>query len=180
VVVHIWDDPGGQVLPSTYFTNTLPENWTRHSSEPLGSGGVPLDLDWQASPSQMRAGGSDAILADATVGWSHRVLQVTDAVGAMRIRILVSAVDAPEFSSDLRCHDGRAYMVEWLHQSAGWRPQAAHTHPVCREPISHPTPVLVSTGPGSSPAHRRPSERGRASSPESYRWLEMVVIPDRS
>jgi small-conductance mechanosensitive channel len=113
VVVHIWDDRR-LVLPSTYFTKTPFENWTRHSSELLGS--VEFDLDWRVRPTQMRE--RLGVILAATALWDGRtgVLQVTDAVGAyVRIRILVSAVDAPTLF-DLRCHV-REQMVEWLHQS---------------------------------------------------------------
>ena len=140
VVVHIWDDRR-LVLPSTYFTNTPFENWTRHSSELLGS--VEFDLDWQASPSQMRER-LGAILAETRL-WDGRtgVLQVTDAVGGyVRIRILVSAVDAPTLF-DLRCHV-REHMVEWLHQSAA--EALPRTRILSVEPASHPTSVPVSTG----------------------------------
>ncbi|BDV29456.1 mechanosensitive ion channel family protein [Microbacterium terricola] len=112
VVVHIWDDRR-LVLPSTYFTSTPFENWTRRSSELLGS--VEFDLDWRASPSQMRAE-LDRILARTDL-WDGRtnVLQVTDAVGgAVRVRILVTAVDAPTLF-DLRCFI-REEFVEWLHR----------------------------------------------------------------
>jgi small-conductance mechanosensitive channel len=112
VVVHIWDDRR-LVLPSTYFTTTPFENWTRHSSELLGS--IELDLDWRVSPSHMREQ-LDLILA-RTALWDKRasVLQVTDAVGGyVRIRILVTAVDAPTLF-DLRCFV-REQMVEWLHE----------------------------------------------------------------
>ncbi|QNE48119.1 mechanosensitive ion channel family protein [Glaciihabitans sp. INWT7] len=113
VVVHIWDDRR-LVLPSTYFTNTPFENWTRHSSELLGS--VEFDLDWQASPSEMRER-LEAILAESPL-WDGRtgVLQVTDAVGGfVRFRVLVSAVDAPTLF-DLRCHV-REQLVQWLHET---------------------------------------------------------------
>ena len=113
VVVHIWDDRR-LVLPSTHFTNTPFENWTRHSSELLGS--VEFDLDWQASPSQMRDR-LDLILAETPL-WDGRtgVLQVTDAVGGfVRIRVLVSAIDAPSLF-DLRCHV-REQLVQWLHET---------------------------------------------------------------
>ncbi|WP_394768352.1 mechanosensitive ion channel family protein [Lacisediminihabitans sp.] len=111
VVVHIWDDRR-LVLPSTYFTSTPFENWTRHSSELLGS--VEFDLDWRVSPDQMRTQ-LDEILAGTDL-WDGRtsVLQVTDAVGGfVRIRVLVTAVDAPTLF-DLRCLV-RERMVEWLH-----------------------------------------------------------------
>jgi small-conductance mechanosensitive channel len=111
VVVRIWDDRR-LVLPSTYFTNTPFENWTRHSSELLGS--IEFDLDWRVSPSEMRVK-LDEVLADTSL-WDGRahVLQVTDAVGGfVRIRILVTAIDAPTLF-DLRCHV-REQMVEWVH-----------------------------------------------------------------
>jgi small-conductance mechanosensitive channel len=114
VVVHIWDDRR-LVLPSTYFTTTPFENWTRRSSELLGS--VELDLDWRVSPSHMRTE-LDHILARTTL-WDKRasVLQVTDAVGGyVRIRILVTAIDAPTLF-DLRCFV-REQMVEWLHDQS--------------------------------------------------------------
>ena len=113
VVVHIWDDRR-LVLPSTYFTSTPFENWTRHSSELLGS--VEFDLDWRVTPTQMRA--HLAEILKVTPLWDKRasVLQVTDAVaGYVRIRILVTAVDAPTLF-DLRCYV-REEMVEWLHST---------------------------------------------------------------
>lgn len=113
VVVHIWDDRR-LVLPSTYFTTTPFENWTRRSSELLGS--VEFDLDWRVRPSEMREE-LDRIL-DRTDLWDGRakVLQVTEAVGGtVRVRILVTAVDAPTLF-DLRCFV-REEFVEWLHEA---------------------------------------------------------------
>ncbi|MES2169670.1 MAG: mechanosensitive ion channel family protein, partial [Actinomycetota bacterium] len=115
VVVHIWDDRR-LVLPSTHFTTTPFENWTRHSSELLGS--VDFDLDWRVSPALMREQ-LDAVLAKTEL-WDKRasVLQVTDAVGGfVHVRVLVTAVDAPTLF-DLRCHV-REQLVEWLHSSEG-------------------------------------------------------------
>jgi len=110
VVVHIWDDRR-LVLPSTYFTSTPFENWTRRSSELLGS--IELDLDWLVSPAAMRTE-LDEILKRTPL-WDGRghVLQVTDAVGGfVRVRILVTAIDAPTLF-DLRCFI-REEMIEWL------------------------------------------------------------------
>ncbi len=110
VVVRLWDDRR-LVLPSTYFTTTPFQNWTRKHSELLGA--VELDLDWGVSPHEMRDQ-LDLVLADTDL-WDGRtkVLQVTDAVnGWVRVRILVSAKDAPSLF-DLRCHV-RERMVEWL------------------------------------------------------------------
>ena len=52
VVVRLWDDRR-MVLPSTYFTKTPFQNWTRHSSELLGA--VELDVDWRVDVEGMRA-----------------------------------------------------------------------------------------------------------------------------
>ncbi len=148
VVVHIWDDRR-LVLPSTYFTSTPFENWTRHSSELLGS--VEFDLDWQASPTQMREQ-LDLILAETPL-WDGRtsVLQVTDAVGGfVRIRILVTAVDAPTLF-DLRCHV-RELMVEWLHETDATalprtRIQSVEAEKPRRRPADNPTgPIGLFTG----------------------------------
>jgi small-conductance mechanosensitive channel len=112
VVVHIWDDRR-MVLPSTYFTTTPFQNWTRTKSELLGA--VELDLDWRATPASMRAE-LDRVLAGTDL-WDGRVavLQVTDAVGGyVRIRVLVSAVDAPTLF-DLRCLV-RERLVAFLHE----------------------------------------------------------------
>jgi len=110
VVVHIWDDRR-LVLPSTYFTTTPFQNWTRHSSELLGS--IEFDLDWRVSPGEMRD--ELAEILKRTTLWDGRtsVLQVTDALGGVvRVRILVTAVDAPTLF-DLRCFV-REEFVEWL------------------------------------------------------------------
>ncbi|MDQ1577199.1 MAG: hypothetical protein QOH55_2349 [Microbacteriaceae bacterium] len=111
VVVHIWDDRR-LVLPSTYFTTTPFENWTRRTSELLGS--VEIDLDWRVSPALMRTQLEEIL--GRTPLWDKRasVLQVTDATGGyVRVRILVTAIDAPSLF-DLRCFV-REEMVEWLH-----------------------------------------------------------------
>lgn len=110
VVVRLWDDRR-MVLPSTYFTTTPFQNWTRNHSELLGS--VEFDLDWRVSPDGMRTE-LERILP-LTDLWDGRVnvLQVTDAVGGwVRIRILVTARDAPTLF-DLRCYV-RERMIDWL------------------------------------------------------------------
>ncbi len=117
VVVHLWDDRR-LMLPSTYFIGTPFENWTRRTSELLGS--VEFDLDWRVSPAEMR----DEMhrVLDRTNLWDGRVavLQVTDAVGGLvRVRILVTAIDAPTLF-DLRCYV-REELVSWLQERS---PQA--------------------------------------------------------
>ncbi|WP_435745805.1 mechanosensitive ion channel family protein [Nocardioides sp. SYSU DS0663] len=117
VVVRAWDDRR-LVLPCTYFTSTPFQNWTRHSSELLGS--VELDVDWRVDVGGMRTE-LDRVL-ERTDLWDGRVkvLQVTDAVGGwVRVRVLVTAADAPRLF-DLRCFV-REQLVGWVreHESAG-------------------------------------------------------------
>lgn len=100
VVVHIWDDRR-LILPSTYFTTTPFENWTRRQSDVMGT--VEFDLDWRAPVEAMRAE-LKSVLATTDL-WDHRVgvLQITDATaGYVRVRILVSAADSAALF-DLRC-----------------------------------------------------------------------------
>lgn len=114
VVVDLWDDRR-LVLPCTYFTTKPFENWTREGSELLGA--VELDVDWRVSPSLMRAHLA-SVLGETNL-WDGRasVLQVTDAVGGLvRIRILVTAADAPTLF-DLRCFVREA-MVGWIQSVA--------------------------------------------------------------
>ena len=100
VVVHIWDDRR-LILPSTYFTTTPFENWTRRQSEVMGT--VEFDLDWRAPVEEMRSE-LKKVLAETPL-WDQRVgiLQITDATaGFVRVRILVSAADSASLF-DLRC-----------------------------------------------------------------------------
>ena len=112
VVLRIWDDRR-LVLPTTYFTRTPFENWTRQSSQLLG--GVEVDVDWRTDLKGMRDE-LDRILATTDL-WDERtkVLQVTDATGGLvRARVLVSARDAGDLW-DLRCLV-RERLVAWVRQ----------------------------------------------------------------
>jgi hypothetical protein len=138
VVVDLWDDRR-LVLPCTYFTTKPFENWTREGSELLGS--VEFDVDWRVSPARMREH-LDAVLAETDL-WDGRasVLQVTDAVGGLvRIRILVTASDAPTLF-DLRCYVREA-VVAWIQ----------HT-----EPHALPVQRIMVTDPDAAPERPRES-----------------------
>ncbi|MCC2318705.1 mechanosensitive ion channel family protein [Cellulomonas chengniuliangii] len=114
VVVHVWDDRR-LIIPSTHFTTTPFENWTRRATDLVGV--VELDLDWEAPIDEMR--GELARILAGTDLWDKRVgvLQVTDATqGNVRVRVLASAVDAPTLF-DLRCHV-RERLVAWLQREA--------------------------------------------------------------
>lgn len=135
VVVRLWDDRR-MVMPSTYFTTTPFQNWTRNHSELLGS--VEFDLDWRVSPEGMR-NELDRILP-LTELWDGRakVLQVTEAVnGYVRIRILATARDAPTLF-DLRCYI-REHMIDWLQrENEGGLPRHRVEHVERVSPMSRP------------------------------------------
>ncbi|NJC23561.1 small-conductance mechanosensitive channel [Arthrobacter pigmenti] len=100
VVVQAWDERR-LILPSTYFTSTPFENWTRRRSELLGT--VELDLDWRVPIEQMRSHLREVL--DASDLWDGRTgtLQITQATdGVVRARILVSAADSGALW-DLQC-----------------------------------------------------------------------------
>ena len=114
VVVHVWDDRR-LIVPSTYFTTTAFQNWTRREANLLGT--VEFDLDWAVPVEAMRAELS-RLLAVSDL-WDHRVgvLQVTEATGGfVQVRALASAVDAPTLF-DLRCYV-REGLVAWVQASA--------------------------------------------------------------
>ncbi|MGK9146406.1 mechanosensitive ion channel family protein [Plantibacter flavus] len=158
VVVGIWDDRR-MVLPSTYFTSTPFQNWTRNTSELLGS--VEFDLDWWVSPAVMRTE-LERVLAGTDL-WDGRaqVLQVTDAVGGyVRVRILVTAIDAPTLF-DLRCLV-REQMVEWiLAQNPSAIPrsrvQLVEQEPRPKPPSGTPVTEPVGLFSGSAEAEQRAS-----------------------
>ncbi|GAA4685867.1 mechanosensitive ion channel family protein [Phytohabitans rumicis] len=112
VVVQIWDDRR-LIMPTTYFTSKPFQNWTRTRAAVLGT--AELDVDWAVPVQAMRE--ELRRLMEGTQLWDGRVcvLQVTDAVGGMvRIRALVSAVDAPTLW-DLRCLV-REHLVGWIRE----------------------------------------------------------------
>lgn len=110
VVVNIWDQRR-LVLPSTYFTTTPFENWTRSATELLGV--IIFDLDWHVNVDQMRVQ-LKKVLA-ATDLWDGRSanIQVVDTTGGfVRVRIVASAADSGA-QWDLQTHV-REEMVSWL------------------------------------------------------------------
>jgi small-conductance mechanosensitive channel len=110
VVVHVWDDRR-MIFPTSYFTTTPFQNWTHSESSLLGS--IELETDWTVPVEAMRE--ELRVVLTGTDLWDKRVnvLQVIDALGGqVRLRALVSAVDAPTLW-DLRCHV-RERLVGWL------------------------------------------------------------------
>ncbi|MEU3453632.1 mechanosensitive ion channel domain-containing protein [Micromonospora sp. NPDC006766] len=110
VVVQIWDDRR-LVLPTSYFTSTPFQNWTRTEAAVLGT--AEFDLDWAVPVQAMRE--ELRRICESTELWDGRacVLQVTDATGGMvKARALVSAADAGRLW-DLRCLV-REQLVAWV------------------------------------------------------------------
>jgi small-conductance mechanosensitive channel len=113
VVVRLWDQRR-LVLPSTYFLEKPFQNWTRTSSQIIGT--VFIYTDYSVSFDAMRAE-LDRILENTKL-WDRRVkvLQVTEAKErTVESRILVSAKNSPT-AWDLRVHV-REKMVEFLQKN---------------------------------------------------------------
>ena len=117
VVVRVWDERM-LILPSTYFTSTPFENWTRNSPKIKGS--VEFDVDWLAPVDSLRQHFEQTLAG--TPLWDGRTgkLEVTDAVnGMIRLRIVVSANDSDDLW-DLRClvRESMLTHVQSLHTSS--------------------------------------------------------------
>lgn len=115
VVLRIWDGRR-MILPSSHFTTTPFENWTRRAENNL-LGTVEWDLDWLAPVEAMRV--ELQWIVETNDLWDGRTvgLQVTESTGGtMRVRAVLSASNAGDLW-DLRCHV-REEMVEWLRRNA--------------------------------------------------------------
>jgi small-conductance mechanosensitive channel len=100
VVVSIWD-LRRLVVPITYFIEKPFQNWTRTSSDILGS--VTLQVDYVVPVDAVRQ--EFTRILQASPNWDHKVnvLQVTDArERTIELRALASSSDASK-SWDLRC-----------------------------------------------------------------------------
>ena len=165
VVVQSWDERR-IILPSTYFTSTPFENWTRRRSELLGT--VELDLDWRVPIEQMRAKlrrsstdpscGTDAPAPcrsparrtawSAPASWSARRTAVPAGT--------FSAWFARRWSGSSRAVSRRRCRA-----SAGRRCRRRRLFPLHRRTTT--TPAGTRGTPASSPAPRRQSGGGRTS-----------------
>jgi small-conductance mechanosensitive channel len=100
VVVRTWDNRR-LVLPVSWFTTNVFQNWTRHEARVIGS--VLLHVDYTVPVEEVRA--ELHRLLQASPLWDGRdwVLQVVDSTPTtMVLRGLMSSPDAPS-SWDLRC-----------------------------------------------------------------------------
>jgi small-conductance mechanosensitive channel len=110
VVIRIWDERRLVVPLSRFFEESF-QNWTRESSELLGT--VFLQVDQTADVSAIRRKFEEIVRSDPH--WDQRVavLQVTDSdPGHLELRALVSASDAGTLF-DLRC-SVREAMIDFL------------------------------------------------------------------
>lgn len=110
VVLKIWDERR-LIIPLQWFIENPFENWTRTSSQILGT--VFLYLDYGVPLDDMRAEFRRIVEADPD--WDKRVcvLHVTDASErAMQVRLLVSARSSGQ-AFDLRCRV-REHMLGWV------------------------------------------------------------------
>ncbi|WP_338467500.1 mechanosensitive ion channel family protein [Novosphingobium sp. ZN18A2] len=110
VVVKVWDERR-LVVPTSKFMEDTFQNWTRESSELLGT--VFLYLDPATHIAPVREEAERQIRAHTN--WDGRVagVQVTDTTAsAMEVRLLMSARDAG-LLFDLRCAVREA-MLDWL------------------------------------------------------------------
>ena len=112
-VVRIWDDRR-LIVPLSYFIEKPFQNWTRRSSNLLGT--VFLYVDYTVAVEDIRRE-LDRVLGSSKL-WDGRVanVQVTDATDrAVELRVLVSASDAPT-AWDLRCLV-RERLIEFLQRN---------------------------------------------------------------
>jgi small-conductance mechanosensitive channel len=112
VVVRAWDQRR-IILPISYFIDKSFQNWTRSSSELLGT--VFLYVDYMVPIDEIRAKAQQIVTASAL--WDKRVfgVQVTDwKTDSIEIRVLVSA-DSSGKLFDLRC-EVREKILGYLQQ----------------------------------------------------------------
>jgi small-conductance mechanosensitive channel len=128
VVVYIWDERR-LIVPSTYFTSTAFETWTRKTSKVFGT--VFMDVDWRVPLDKVRAEFERFLKGNPL--WDGRAsgVVVTDARGGyVQVRLLISAEDSSK-QWDLRC-EVREHMVTWLQKK---HPEAL---PVSRVTLENP------------------------------------------
>src|SRR6266403_2200760 len=113
VTVRTWDSRR-LILPITYFVEKPFQNWSRVSTELLGT--VLLYLDYQAPLGELRK--ELKRLVENNPKWDRKVcgLQVTDTKqSTIEVRALVSSTD-PGKSFDLRC-EVREDLIEFLRRN---------------------------------------------------------------
>jgi small-conductance mechanosensitive channel len=153
VVVQIWDERR-LVLPTTFFTQSSYENWTRKGRNLLRA--IYLDLDWGVDIARMRAE-LESILADTDL-WDggFQSLRITDQTGGyVRVRVLLSAANS-EIVWDLIRYV-REELLTWLQRENPEGVPRTRIQSVQREGESF---AHLSRGPRASPRAAFPSIAG--------------------
>jgi small-conductance mechanosensitive channel len=160
VVIRLWDERR-LVLPTTYFTQTPFQNWTRHEARVVGS--VILHVDYSLPVDPLRAE-LQRVLEESPL-WDRRdwVLQVVDTTPTtMVLRALMSSADAAS-NWDLRC-DVRERLLGFLAEHYPDRLPRVRAEVPAAAIVAAPD-----TGPDGTRADRAPEARppraGRAGSP---------------
>lgn len=110
VVVRLWDDRR-LVVPSNRFLEETFQNWTKTTSQLLGT--VFLYLDHAADMEPIRAEYARQITAHRLWDKRSQILQVTECrEETVEVRLLMSAKDGPTLF-DLRC-EIRESMMDWI------------------------------------------------------------------
>ncbi|QDK34580.1 MULTISPECIES: mechanosensitive ion channel family protein [Sphingomonadaceae] len=140
VVVNLWDQRR-LVVPTTRFLEDTFQNWTKTTSQLLGT--VMLYLDPATDITPLREEYTRAVTAHRLFDGRAQVLQVTDhSAQAMEVRLLMSARDGPTLF-DLRCAM-REHMLDWIRREM---PEA-----LVRRRTLQVAPVELAAGPSISEA----------------------------
>lgn len=142
VVVKIWDERR-LVVPLEWFIQNPFQNWTRRSSDLIGT--VFLWVDYRMPLEPLRA--ELERVCEAAPEWDRRVcgLQVTEAnERAIQLRVLVSAPDASK-TWDLRCKVREALVAFIQRDYADYLPRVRGSLENASEPTAHGVaPALAS------------------------------------
>jgi small-conductance mechanosensitive channel len=117
VVLRRWDHRR-LILPTTYFTTTPFENWTRHEAPVLAE--IILHVDYTAPVVELRTEARRVIEASPLWDQKEWTVQVVDSTpSTMVVRVLASAADAPS-AWDLKC-EVREALIDFMrdHHPAG-------------------------------------------------------------
>ena len=133
VVLKIWDERR-LIVPLQYFIEKPFQNWTRSSSQILGS--VMLYLDYTTPMEPLRTEAKR--LTEADPDWDGRVfaVQVTDITDrAIQVRVLVSAANAGK-AFDLRCRLREGLLAFLAREYPECLPQVRSPQPAAGDLVS--------------------------------------------
>ena len=125
VVLHIWDDRR-LIVPSSKFTSSAFENWTRKATKLLGT--VEIYTDWAVPVAVVRQKVEQ--LLNSTDLWDRRswAVQVTDSTDqTVTVRVSLSASNSGNLW-DLRCFM-REQLIAWISKEYPWARSARIIQP---------------------------------------------------